>query len=320
MPFPDHVELAEFERAAVDFARKAGQIVLAAYGSPLAVEHKGNNRHDPVTEIDRRVEAFVTSAVAERFPDHVVLGEEGQEPASDAEYEWIVDPVDGTLNFINGLPLFAVSLGLLHHRRPVVGAILLPVNGDLLHARRGGGASRNGVPISLNASAALGSSVLAGAPGGFAYQFKARRGIRRQLGEPRSLGSIAVELAQVASGAFGYAVFQAPKIWDVAGGVPIVTEAGGAALYFNEQRDLWLPLDRFTAPRANASAQPRLRDWRQPVLVGAPALVEQVAGGLAPRKLPVMLRTIARRYRRWKKEATGSATPSGIEPGRVDPL
>lgn len=288
--------------------RAAGSIVLGAYGAPLTVEHKGNNRHDPVTEIDRQVESFLTRAVAERFPDHAVLGEEGQDPGRDTAFEWIVDPVDGTLNFINGLPLFAISLGLLHHRRPIVGAILLPVSGELLHARRGGVAMRNGVPLALGVGAESRSSLLAGTPGGFTYQFKANRGVRRHLGEPRSLGSIAVELAMVASGAFGYAVFHTPKIWDVAGGVPIVTAAGGVALYYDDRHGAWQPLDYFAAPRPSDGGPPRLRDWRQPVLVGSSATVQAVAAGLFPRKLPVVLRTIAARYRGWKKRAAPAKT------------
>lgn len=281
--------------------RAAGEIVLAAYRQPLAVEHKGNNKHDPVTEIDRQVEAAITQAVVRRFPGHAVLGEEGQDPAHRAELEWIIDPVDGTLNFIHGLPLFAISLGLLHRGRPVVGAILLPASGELFHARRGGGAMRNGVALAAATGESLGSGRLIGAPGGFPFQFKASRGIRRRLGEPRSLGSIAVELAMVASGAFAYAVFHGPKIWDVAGGVPIVAAAGGVALYYDDQRGAWALLDRFEPQRATPNSQPRLRDWRHPVLVGAPATVEAVAAGLAPRKLPVMLRTLAIRYRGWKK-------------------
>lgn len=296
------------ELAATEFVRAAGSIVLGAYGAPLTVEHKGNNKHDPVTEIDRQVEKFLTRAVAERFSDHAVLGEEGQDPGRDTAFEWIVDPVDGTLNFINGLPLFAISLGLLHHRRPVVGAILLPVSGDLFHARRGGVAMRNGAPLALDAGAAPASSLLAGMPGGFTYQFKANRGVRRNLGEPRSLGSIAVELAMVASGAFGYAVFHAPKIWDVAGGVPIVAAAGGMALYYDDRRGAWQPLDYFAAPRASPDAAPRLRDWRQPVLAGSSATVQAVAAGLAPRKLPIVLRAMVRRYRGWKKQATPAKT------------
>ena len=77
-----------------------------------------------------------------RFPDHAVLGEEGHDPEGTHDFEWIVDPIDGTINFVNRLPFFAVSIGVLYRRRPVVGVLRFPLSGETLHARRGGGAFR----------------------------------------------------------------------------------------------------------------------------------------------------------------------------------
>lgn len=303
-PFPDDATLAAIERAAIAVIQEAGRLVLTRYGGPLDVQHKGKHATDPVTEVDREVEAFVTRAVTEQFPTHAVLGEEGQEPSGDPEFAWIVDPVDGTLNFINQCPFFAVSLGVLHRRRPVVGALFLPTSGELLHARRGGGAFRNGAPLRVGPATEPSNTLLVGQPSGFWFQFKARRGIRRKLGEPRSLGSIAVELGMVATGAFHYAVFRAPKIWDVAGGIPIVTEAGGVVLRYSQARKGWFPLERFSVPPGKNPDQPRkLRDWRGPVIAGARPVVERVAVGLEPRTAPVALRVAMKRYRRWKDRA-----------------
>src|SRR5207244_8303125 len=103
-------------RRARSSARRASW--SSRYGGPLDVAYKGKGKADPVTEADRAVEAYLAEAVAARFPHHAVLGEEGKEQGEDPghEFEWIVDPLDGTLNFINRLPFFAVSIGVLHQR------------------------------------------------------------------------------------------------------------------------------------------------------------------------------------------------------------
>ena len=312
--------MAAIERAACEFIREAGKIVLASHAGPLEIEYKDKARRDPVTEVDKAVEAYLTGAVAARFPEHQVLGEEGQDPAEGAEFEWIVDPIDGTINFINRLAFFAVSIGVLHHRRPVAGAILFPLTGELLHAHRGGGAFRNDEPIRVHAATEPSGRVTAGLPPGFWWQFRANKPIRRKLGEARSLGSIAYEMGVVASGGFGWAAFRGPKIWDVAGGVPIIREAGGVALYHNRERGAWLPLERFIAPLPKAADKPRkLREWGAPVVVGAPGIVEALVPHLSPRNAPLALTGVLGRYRGWrrwlpKKEAPKVAEAPGETP------
>src|SRR5690349_21828498 len=98
-PYPDVSMLDAIEAVACDLLAQAGRIVMVRYGSTLLVDYKDKAKADPVTEIDRAVEAFLTEAVGQRFPGHAVLGEEGQDPAEEAEFLWIVDPVDGTINY-----------------------------------------------------------------------------------------------------------------------------------------------------------------------------------------------------------------------------
>lgn len=301
-PFPDDDALRAIEAAACEFIRAAGMVVLERYAGPLEIEYKDKHKRDPVTEADRAVEAFLTEAVGKRFPEHRVLGEEGQDPADEAEYEWIVDPIDGTLNFINRLPFFAVSVGVLHRRRPVVGAILFPTSGDLLHARHGGGARRNDTPIHVHPATEPTNRVTAGLPPGYWFQFRTERPARRKLGEARSLGSIAYEMGLVANGGFGWAIFRGPKIWDVAGGVTIVREAGGVVLHYNQERGGWLPLDRFIAPLPKKPEEPRkLRNWGAPVIVGAPGIVGVLAPYIAPRRKPIALTGVLTSYRGWRR-------------------
>lgn len=301
--FPDDATLDAIDAAAREFIAEAGRIVLERYKGPLQVEYKDKAQHNPVTEVDRAVEAYLTGAVMARFPDHAVLGEEGQDPQGEAEFEWIVDPVDGTINFVNQLPFFAVSIGVLHRRRPVAGAILFPVSREILHARRGGGAFRNGEPIRVHPATAPSGRVAVGLPPGFWFQFKAGRSIRRRLGEPRSLGSIAYEMGVVATGGFGYALFRGPKIWDVAGGIPIIREAGGEALRYSKSREGWFPIERFEAPPSKTPGKPsRLRDWGGPIIVGASPIVTALTPHLAPRYAPVALTAVMSRYQSWRRK------------------
>lgn len=313
--WPDDATLLAVEEAACALIREASRIVLDRYDQPLRVDYKGENKADPVTDIDRAVEAYLTQAVRARFPEHAVLGEEGQDPEGGHAWEWIVDPVDGTLNFVNRLPFYAISIGVLHDRRPVVGAILFPTTGELLHARRSGGAKRNGEPLRVSAIPLGAGAVSALAPG-FGLQFKVHPRAWRKLGSARDLGSIAYQLGLVGTGAFGWAAFRGPKIWDVAGGVPIVEEAGGVALAYGKAERRWRRLERFEAPKPkDRKKRPALRDWSEAVIVGVPAIETAIAPYLVPRETPRLLKAKGR-YLGWskrrrdaaKKARTGSET------------
>lgn len=290
-PFPDDSILLSIEQAACELIQVAGKLVTERRAD-LAVEYKSGNKSDPVTQVDRAVEAFLTDSVSARFPQHAVLGEEGQDPQGAHEFEWIVDPVDGTLNYITGLPMYAISVGVLHRRRPVVGVILFPVTSDMFWARHGGGAHRNGDRLRVRQQEQGSRTLLAGLPGSYRTAFKADRKFRASLGDTRSLGSIAYEMAVVAAGSLDLALFRGPRIWDVAGGVPIVTEAGGNALIYSRRRGSWQPLERFAAPRRGG-----LRAWRQPVMIGSATAMDALSPHIRPRYAPALLVAAAQAYR-----------------------
>ncbi|MGH2603431.1 MAG: inositol monophosphatase family protein, partial [Dehalococcoidia bacterium] len=123
---PDAALFAEIEEAASGWAHEAGQLLLARFRTALTVEYKSKGRQDPVTEADRESERFLHQAIHARFPEHGVLGEEGAEAAQGAPFVWVLDPLDGTTNYINGLPLWCVSVGVLWRGRPVAAAIFTP--------------------------------------------------------------------------------------------------------------------------------------------------------------------------------------------------
>ncbi len=281
--FPDDATLIAIESAAREFIATAGEIVMEKRAS-LQVDYKDARQADPVTEVDRAVEAYLTGEVAARFPGHAVLGEEGQDPKGAHDFEWIIDPVDGTLNYVTGLPLYAISIGVLSRRRPVVGAILFPKTGEMLWARRGGGAYRDGEPIHVRPKPEGKRGAIVALPVGYQAAFTTSKELRAGIGETRSLGSIAYEMGVVAAGTLDLAAFRGPKIWDIAGGASIVTEAGGRVLVHSKRQGRWLPLERFDAPRRGA-----LRAWSRPVLVATPHAVETLGAHLQPRYTPALI-------------------------------
>lgn len=267
--------------AAVEIAREAGAALLAQYAGPLEVRFKSKRETDPVTAADEAIEAHVRRAVAALFPEHGLLGEEGASAAENAEFLWVVDPLDGTANFANGLPLFAVSIAVLHRLEPVVGVLFTTFGPEgrpcLLHARRGGGLLRDGEPYTARTHALSRRARLSGVPAGFHRAFGLWRLRGKLPGETRSLGSIAVELGLVATGQLQYAIFGSPRLWDVAGGVLLVQESGGAV--FVDVRRRWRRLRRFEQPAGKP-----LREWKQAVIAGDARLLAELTGKLRVRR------------------------------------
>jgi myo-inositol-1(or 4)-monophosphatase len=272
--------LEEIEAHAVAIARGAGQILLEHFGQPQAVQFKGKNNQDPVTVADGRSEAYLKTAIKEKFPRHSILGEEGGAlSGSDSPFIWVLDPLDGTCNFMNGLPLFAVSVGVLWQGQPVAGGIFVPVSHragpGVYHARLGNGAFLDGERI--QAARTPSGLPLIELPRGFSGGFRLSGRSRKAPHESRNLGSIALELTLTACGVFQYALFGAPKIWDVAAGVVLIKEAGGLTLTRPKQGRHWLPLERFQPePENGPKALEKLRGWSAPLVAGDAEAARQV--------------------------------------------
>ena len=237
--FPDEGLLAKVEGQAIDMAREAGAILSRYFGKPLDVEYKDKHEQDPVTAADKDSQEYLEQAISEAFPDHGVLGEEDREREREdtplPDFLWVLDPLDGTKNFLSGLPIYACSVGVLYHGNPVVGAVFLPWPGDgagaVLHARRGGGAFMDREPISVSPLEEPKANSLVTVPGSFGANFRFRKPMRGRIGEMRVTGSIAYELAMTARGVLQYSVTTGPHLWDVAAGIVLVLEAGGIAMW-----------------------------------------------------------------------------------------
>lgn len=228
---------AHFLDVAVAAAHEAGGIVAAAIDRPKNISYKGEV--DLVTETDKKSEAAILARLHREFPAHEVIAEEGgaSGPGASAEYQWHVDPLDGTTNFAHGYPVFAVSLGLLERGEPLVAAIYNPVTAEMFTAIHGQGAYRNGSAIHVSVVDTLARSLLAtGFPSHkrvqnpniqFYWEFTLRsHGVRRA-------GAAALDLCSVACGQFdGFWEFGL-KSWDTAAGILLVREAGGKVTNFS---------------------------------------------------------------------------------------
>ncbi len=284
-------ELQEIEAQAVELAEGVGRILLDRFRRPLVVEYKGDQEgKNPVTDADKAAEAFLAEELSRRFPGHGMVGEEGAEKDADAAaLTWVVDPLDGTTNYLNGLPLFACSVALLEDGIPVVGVIFVPwpgtAGGRILSARKGGGARVGDTPLQVAPEARPVAGRVAVLTGVYGGRFKMGKELRRSPGERRSVGSIAYEMALAADGTYQYVLFGAPHSWDVAAGVLLVAEAGGEVRSMGPERDAWRPFGRFGD---GASEDPpdrkTLREWVAPILAGNPDIVRVVGDGLVPRR------------------------------------
>lgn len=214
------------ERAAL----AAGRLLLDHLGR---VEAREKGPGDLVTAADSASQRLIAATLLADHPDHTVLGEEDGLVADPSNpWRWIVDPLDGTVNFAHGFPFWGVSIALEHAGELVVGVVHDPVAGHVFAASRGGGATLDGRPIRASAAPTLGSSLIStGFPTAFAADSPRQLALLDRFAtgthSVRRTGSAALNLAHLAAGHFE--VFYATSIhpWDVAAGVVLVREAGG---------------------------------------------------------------------------------------------
>jgi myo-inositol-1(or 4)-monophosphatase len=223
---------AELLDVAVEAARRAGSLLLDGRGRAEQIETKSSPT-DMVSEMDRSAEALIRTVLAERRPGDAILGEEGGELAGDTGVRWIVDPLDGTTNYLYGFPAWAVSVAAERGGDVVVGAVFDPTHDELWTAQRGRGAYCNAAPLPLLTD--RGGAATALVATGFSYQ-PAEREAHGQLiayllprvRDIRRAGSAALDLCWVAAGRVDAYLEQGTHIWDRAAGGLIAAEAGAS--------------------------------------------------------------------------------------------
>lgn len=228
---------------AVELARSAGEKQLSFFRNPELAFQTKLNSFDVVTEADKASERLIIEGIHSAFPGHSVLAEEsGRDGTDDAEWLWIIDPLDGTTNFNQGLPVFSVSIALQHNGVTVVGVVYAPYLGEMFTALKGNGAYLNGKPIHVRRNSDIGSMVVAT---GMPYDRDRHpdnnldnisRVCLRVRGT-RRMGSAAIDLAYTAAGYYDAYWELNLNIWDVAAGILLVQEAGGVVGSLRENRN-----------------------------------------------------------------------------------
>jgi myo-inositol-1(or 4)-monophosphatase len=232
------MDLAPFKQTAVSAAYKAAEILRSRFGNISRVRKK--DAVEIVTEADTEAELEIISAIRSRFPDHSILSEEAGLEETGDDFRWVIDPLDGTVNFAHQVPIFCISIALTYRNEIVMGVVLNPVDGQLYTALHGQGVELNGRPIRVSTPATVSESLLVT---GFPYHIhevfepimarfgnclKASQAVRR-------LGSAALDICYVACGRFEGFWEQGLKPWDTAAGILIAAEAGASITTFSNQ-------------------------------------------------------------------------------------
>ena len=230
---------AEMLAVAETAAREAGQI-LESWAGNFTVSEKG--RADLVTEADHASQKAIHERISSRFPDHGFLGEEGLLHAGASDYRWVIDPLDGTSNYVHRFPYYAVSIGLQKGSELVVGVIYDSTRDELFSAAKGAGATLNGKPLKPSRYSQLKDAMLiASFPPGVAPEAPPIQRFLKLLPHAQTIhrsGSSALNLAYVAAGRIEGYWSTSLKAWDCAAGVLLIEEAGGKVTRLNGQ-----PLD-----------------------------------------------------------------------------
>ncbi|MBB6637995.1 inositol monophosphatase family protein [Cohnella thailandensis] len=231
-----------FTAVAVNCASKAGEWIKSRIGRFAEPDLK-YSMHDLVTEVDKGSERLIRNLIGTHFPTHSFLGEEGVEPGpdasalalervSDAEYLWIVDPIDGTTNYVHGFPFFSVSIALAYRGQVIVGVVYDPSRDELFVAEKGKGAYVHGKPMSVSREATLRQSLVAtGLPADHEFalpkNLKQIEALAPRVRNLRVAGSAALHMAYVAAGRLSGFWEIGLNSWDLAAGALLIQEAGG---------------------------------------------------------------------------------------------
>lgn len=230
---------------ALKAARKAGEILERAFERVDLIKFEEKGRNDFVSDIDRQSEREIIYHLKKAYPDHRFIGEEsGTSGAADAEFEWIIDPLDGTTNFLHGIPHFAISIAVKRRGQLEHAIVLDPIKREEYTATRGRGATLNGRRIRVSDRKSMDGAIIGtGIPfNGFAIQhidqyLNCMKEVASTTAGIRRGGSAALDLAYVAAGRFdGFWEINLQE-WDIAGGVLLIKEAGGLISDFKGGND-----------------------------------------------------------------------------------
>jgi len=236
--------LMNIQKDAYELAMSAGKLLQRYFRDPLTesevlkVSYKDAKGRDPVTEADKEVQEYLSQQIKKRYPDHGIVGEEGDSTSDSLpDIVWVLDPLDGTRNFMHGFPCYASSIGIMFRGVPIAGAIFIPWPsqdpGIVIHASNGNGCMVNDKQLETPSIKEVDPNAIITLPGSFTGRFKFDGQFTSKAGELRMGGSIAYEMSLVALGITEYAVISGSHLWDVLAGIVLVNESGATSLMQN---------------------------------------------------------------------------------------
>jgi myo-inositol-1(or 4)-monophosphatase len=221
--------MSEYLHAAVEAAQAAGGLLRANFGLTLTVDE--NLAHDIKLELDKRSQTLIESLLLSRYPDHAIYGEEGMRGDPDSEYQWIIDPIDGTVNFFYGIAHFAVSIALRRAGRIIVGVIYDPMRDELWACEEGQPATLNHLPIRVSERTEIGEAMISVGVSKTLESVDASmplfKRMVRSAKKCRMMGSASLDIAYVACGRLDAYIEGQISLWDIAAGLLLVEAAGG---------------------------------------------------------------------------------------------
>ena len=224
----------------IGISKEAGEIIRDGFGKKLTLEYK-TNVTDYVTNIDKASEEMIIDFIRKEFPTHNILAEESGRSDGISEYTWVIDPLDGTMNFAHGLPIFSVSIGVMKNNKIIAGVVYDVMMDIVYSSEKGSGAFANDIKLNVSNTTDLAKSLLVtgfpydikdnpkNAIGKFGDFLKVASGVRR-------LGSAAIDCCYVASGAFDGFWEVRLNAWDICAGHLLIEEAGGKVTNFSDQK------------------------------------------------------------------------------------
>ena len=226
----------EARAIAIEAAHQAGELIRQHFSQPHEIQAKGPA--DYVTEVDLKAEDMMVRIVQQAFPRHSFLAEEKHQPDQDAKSVWVIDPLDGTRNYIRGIPFFCTSIALVEKERAILGVIYDPLRNETFVAQAGEGLCLNGTPIRLSKQTLLKDAIVyfgfrpSQHPGARHLSLPLLTRLRPRIEAVRKMGSAALSLTYVACGRLDVACHDHLAPWDMMAATVMIKEAGGVATDF----------------------------------------------------------------------------------------
>ena len=270
----------EYENFCINISKIAGNYVLENFEGQFEIYSK-DKRNNLVTEIDLNTQKIIVEDINKTYPNHAIVGEEDKlKSLKDSEYIWVIDPIDGTTNFVNGIPNFAISIALLKDLEPIAGAIWIPWPNNekslIFSASKNNGSNANGKKLNLVEK--LNQSLDEGSASSYSSFSSINGNKDRNIkpwskvikGEKRVIGSVAYEMALLAKGVIKFGLFGPASIWDFGAGLLIIKEAGGTIHNLDKDYNF---ISEFTSfkkliHKNNNSSAEIIYDWSGQFLIG----------------------------------------------------